>query len=144
MTTNAEMEEQIAEILRRHLRKEARIFRQLKGGRNSRVFRVDCADGEPVAVKAYFRSANDRRDRMGCEFRALQLLQREGLRNVAEPLIADAERHVAFYSFIEGAQASSTAISQDDISQVLDFLRTLKRIAASGRAEDFPPASEAW
>jgi phosphotransferase family enzyme len=143
MTTDAEMEEQIAEILRRHLRKEARIFRQLKGGRNSRVFRVDCADGEPVAVKAYFRSANDRRDRMGCEFRALQLLQREGLGNVAEPLIADAERQVAIYSFIEGAQASSAAISQRDISQVLDFLRTLKRIAASGRTADFSPASEA-
>jgi len=140
---NDELEENVDAALERAWGTRALAFEQLKGGRNSRVFRVSCADGRTVAAKAYFRSANDRRDRMGCEFRALQLLQKEGLRNVAEPLIADAERHVAIYSFIEGAQASSTAISQDDIFQVLDFLRTLKRIAASGRGADFPPASEA-
>jgi thiamine kinase-like enzyme len=138
-----ELEENVDAALQKAWGTEAVAFEQLKGGRNSRVFRVNCADGRIVAAKAYFRSANDRRDRMGCEFRALQLLRQEGLCNVAEPLIADAERHVAIYSFIEGAPVSSTAIAQGDISQVLDLLEALKQIAASGRAADFPPASEA-
>jgi thiamine kinase-like enzyme len=115
----------------------------LKGGRNSRVFRVDCTDGQAVAAKAYFRSARDRRDRMGCEFRALQLLQREGLRNVAEPLAMDEGRHVAIYGFIEGAQAFSSPITEQDIALVLDFLRTLQQIAQTRVPLDFPPASEA-
>ena len=115
----------------------------MKGGRNSRVFRVDCTDGEAVAVKAYFRSAQDRRDRMGCEFRALQLLEKEGLRKVASPLAADEERHVAVYEFIDGQQYIPKEISPAEIDQVVDFLRSLKEIADSGAATHFPAASEA-
>lgn len=143
MTVDAELEENVRQALQQHLGKEPSTFEQLKGGRNSRVFRVDCIGGDVVAAKAYFRSARDRRDRMGCEFRALQLLQREGLRNVAEPLAMDEDRHVAIYGFIEGAQAFSSPISEQDIAHVLDFLRRLKQIAQRGAAPDFPPASEA-
>jgi thiamine kinase-like enzyme len=143
MTSDPELEENIRDVLRRHLKKEARSFRQLKGGRNSRVFRVDCADGQAVAVKAYFRSAHDRRDRMGGEFRALRLLEGEGLRNVARPLAADEERHLAVYEFIEGEQVASSDISPADIDRVLDFLRALKQIADRGVAAHFPAASEA-
>jgi Phosphotransferase enzyme family len=143
MTSDSELENNIRAVLRRNLKKEAHTFQQLKGGRNSRVFRVDCADGEVVAVKAYFRSARDRRDRMGCEFRALQLLQREGLREVARPLAADKERHIAIYEFIEGTQLDYSEIKAADIEQTIDFLACLKRIAADGVAGGFPPASEA-
>jgi thiamine kinase-like enzyme len=143
MTTDHELEEKIRAVLRRELNKEARGFLQLKGGRNSRVFRVDCAEGEPVAVKAYFRSTRDRRDRMACEVRALQLLNAAGLRNVARPLVADDQEHIAVYELIDGTQVSSTDAKPADIEQVIDFLRSLKRIATSGIAPNFPPASEA-
>lgn len=143
MTSNPELEEQISEVLRRHVQKEVSAFRQLKGGRNSRVFRVECTDGETWAVKAYFRSTNDRRDRMGCEFRALELLQNEGVRQVATPIAADTERHIAVYEFIEGSHIFPSEITPADIEQLVDFLRSLKRIAASGVADHFPPASEA-
>lgn len=143
MTSDAELEANVRDVLRHRLKKEVRAFQQLKGGRNSRVFSVDCTDGEAVAAKAYFRSAQDRRDRMGCEFRALQLLQEEGLRNVARPLAADEERHVAVYEFIAGQQVASSEISHGDIDQVLGFLRALKQIATRGAATHFAPASEA-
>lgn len=143
MTSEAELEENIREVLRRDLNKEPRAFEKLKGGRNSRVFRVDCADGGTVAVKAYFRSTQDLRDRVGCEFRALQLLQREGLRKVATPLAADEARHVAVYEFIEGQQLPSGEINAMEVDQVVDFLRSLKQIADSGAAAHLPAASEA-
>jgi Phosphotransferase enzyme family len=143
MTTDPELEEKIRDVLRRKLKMDALAFHQMKGGRNSRVFRVDCANGTAVAVKAYFRSARDRRDRMGCESRALQLLQEQGLRKTAKPLLADNENHVAVYEFIEGRPVFSTEASFADIDQVLDFLRALKQIAASGVASVFPAASEA-
>jgi Phosphotransferase enzyme family len=143
MTNDPELEEKIRDILRHHLKMDAHAFHQIKGGRNSRVFRVDCANDTAVAVKAYFRSARDRRDRMGCEFRALQLLEERGLRKTAKPLVADEEQHVAVYEFIEGRQVPSSEVSLADIDQVLDFLRALKQIAASGVASVFPAASEA-
>jgi thiamine kinase-like enzyme len=143
MTSDAELEANIREILRRDLNKEPRAFQKLKGGRNSRVFRVDCTDGDAVAVKAYFRSAQDRRDRMGCEFRALQLLGKEGLRKTPRPLTANEERHVAVYEFIEGQQMRSEDINPGEIDQVGDFLRSLKEIADGGAATHFPAASEA-
>ena len=144
MTTEAsDAERDIREVLRRELKKEARVFQQLKGGRNSRVFRVDCSDGVPVAVKAYFRSAHDRRDRMGCEFRAFQLLHEEGLASVPEPLAADSRRHIAVYEFIEGTPVASADVSEGDVEQGLVFLRALKQIASSGAATEFPAASEA-
>src|SRR6266480_1878270 len=132
MTSDAELEENIGEMLRCNLKKEPRACQKLKGGRNSKVFRVDCTDGAAVAVKAYFRSAQDQRDRMGCEFRALQLLQQEDLHNVAAPLAADEARQVAVYDFIEGQPIPSSEVIPADIEQVLDFLRSLKQIAANG------------
>ena len=143
MTSDAELEEKIRGVLWRHLRMEARAFQQLKGGRNSRVFRVDDAEGRAVAVKAYFRSAQDRRHRMGGEFRALELLQKEGVREVPRPLAADEERHVAVYEFIEGRPVPSAEVSAPDIDQLADFLRTLKQIAPHGAVSHFPAASEA-
>lgn len=143
MTSDAKLKADIREVLRRHLKIEARTFQQLKGGRNSRVFRVDCAGGDAVAAKAYFRSAQDRRDRLGGEFRALRLLRKEGVREVARPLAADEERRVAVYEFIEGGQIPSAEISNGDIDQLLDFLRALKQIALGGAADHFPAASEA-
>lgn len=144
MPTDAEMtENDIREVLRRELHKEARAFEQLKGGRNSKVFRVDCADGARVAVKAYFRSANDRRDRMGCEFRAFELLHRHAIAKVPAPLASDGQRHIAIYEFIEGTPVSSREVAATDLEQVIDFLRTLREIASSGVATAFQPASEA-
>jgi hypothetical protein len=143
MSSVETMEEDIREVLRRELHKEARAFQQLKGGRNSRVFRVDCADGAAVAAKAYHRSTRDRRDRMGCEFRAFLLLRENDLRNVPTPLAADAERHVAVYELIEGAALGPNEIHEHDIAQLLDFVHALKQIASSGMATEFPAASEA-
>jgi hypothetical protein len=144
MTSAAKtMEEDIREVLRRELQKEARTFQRLKGGRNSKVFRVECADGAAVAVKAYFRSTRDRRDRMVCEFRAFHLLHERGLPSVPTPLAADPDRHIAIYEFIEGEPVASAEVRERDIAQVLDFLRALKQIASAGMATEFPAASEA-
>jgi len=143
MTDEAEVFENIRGIFHRDLQKEARAFQKLKGGRNSRVFRVECGDGCVFAVKAYFQSEHDRRDRMGCEFRALQLLQSEGLRETATPVAADASHGIAVYEFVEGESPNSATIGPAEIDQALGFLHALRAIARSGRAAHFPAASEA-
>ena len=143
MTPEPDLQRDIREVLLRDLDKQARAFQKLKGGRNSQVFRVGCEDGSVFAAKAYFQSAHDQRDRLGCEFRALQFLQDEGFREIAAPLAADTGRRVAIYEFVAGQPLRCKEIGDAEIDQAIDFLRRLKTLADSGKAGQFPPASEA-
>ena len=143
MTHDPDLERTIREMLFRDLKRKTRAIQQLKGGRNSRVFRVECEDGPAVAVKAYFKSANDPRDRIGCEFRALRFLRSEGLREIPVPLAMDAAHGIAAYEFAAGQPLRRGEAGEAEVDQAVTFLRTLKVIADSGRAGDFPAASEA-
>ncbi len=136
-TDDSDLQQDIREVLLRDLKKTARAFQKLKGGRNSRVFRVDCEDGSAVAVKAYFQSAQDHRDRMGNEFRALQFLKSEGLREVPAPLAADEARHIAAYEFVPGQLLRAEEIGEAEIGQAVEFLRKLKLLADSGKGQEF-------
>jgi hypothetical protein len=143
MTNDPELRRDIRELLSRDLGLKARAFQQLKRGRNSRVFRVDCDDGSAVAVKAYFKSPHDPRDRLGCEVRALRFLRSEGLRDLPAPLAVDAARGIAAYEFADGQPLQPGQASDAEVDQAVEFLRALKVIADSGRAGDLSPASEA-
>jgi hypothetical protein len=143
MTPETELQRGIREVLLRHLSRQACAFHQLKGGRNSRVFRVECDDGSVFAVKAYFQSAQDQRDRMGCEFRALRFLRDEGVQAIPTPLAADSARRIAVYEFVTGRPLPAEEVGDAELDQALAFLRTLKTLADSGKAAHLPPASEA-
>ena len=143
MTHEPDLRQSIREVLLRDLNKEARAFQKLKGGRNSQVFRVDCADGSVFAAKAYFQPVQDQRDRLGTEFRALQFLKSEGVRQIAVPVAADEARRVAVYEFVAGETLRAGEIGDADIDQAVEFLRALKTIADSGQASHLPAASEA-
>ncbi len=136
-----EPKEDIRAVLLRELREEARTFHKLKGGRNSQVFRVTCADGAKFAAKAYFQSDTDRRDRMGNEFRALRFLKVHGLRQIPAALAADETRRVGIYEYIEGQQLQ--AVGNGEIDQAVEFLGALQALASTGQAAHFPAASEA-
>jgi hypothetical protein len=143
MTQDSDLQQDIREVLLRDLKKRARAFQKLKGGRNSRVFRVDCDDDSAVAVKAYFQSAQDQRDRMGNEFRAFQFLKSEGLRKIPAPLATDAARRIAIYELVTGQPLRAEEIGEADIDQAVEFLWSLKNIADSGKGREFSGASEA-
>ena len=143
MIPEAEMEDHIRGLVLRDLGRTASAFTRLKGGRNSRVFRVECSDGTVFAAKAYFQSRHDRRDRMGCEYRALQFLKSEGVEQIAAPLASDETRHIAIYEFVDGHLMPDLEIGLSEIDQVVAFLGTLKRIADYGRCPFLEPASEA-
>jgi hypothetical protein len=143
MTSDPDLRPAIRGLLLRRLKKEARAFQMLKGGRNSRVYRVDCRDGSAVAVKAYFHSTRDPRDRMGCEVRALRFLRRAGLGQTPQLLAGDRARRVAVYEFVAGRHLRTGDIGAAEIEDAVAFLRALKTIADSGKGRSLPAASEA-
>ena len=139
--TEAEAQRDIRDVIFRELQKEARTFQKLKGGRNSQVFRVDCSEGPAFAAKAYFQSVDDRRDRIGNEFRALRFLKEEGLRQVPGALAADTARRIGIYEYIDGEHVRDAG--EAEIDQAVEFLRAMRSSSGSPNAAHFAAASEA-
>ena len=71
----------------------------LPGGRNNRVFRLECAEGE-FLFKPYFHSPEDSRDRLKHETLFLEYLFASGSTYAARLYVADPENHVALMEFI--------------------------------------------
>lgn len=111
------------------------------GGRNSQVFRLQAADGQSYALKAYFRHPGDSRDRLGTEFEALSFLWDQGFRTVPRPVAFDADQALGLYEFIDGARP--TAPTPEDIETAVAFLGNLRPLGALPQARVFAPASEA-
>jgi len=143
MTEEIELADRIRGLIRRDLGKEIVKFARLKGGRNSRVVRVDCDDGSVFAVKAYFYSSADPRDRMGCEYRALSFLNKEGMHQLAAPIFNDPELRIAVYEFVSGDPVNGGVIGNGEIDQSVAFLAALRKLATHEKAGHFGPASEA-
>jgi hypothetical protein len=143
MKEEIELQECIRALFRRHLGKEAASFERLQGGRNSRVVRVDCRDGSVFAVKAYFQSPSDPRDRMGCEYRALTFLKSEGIHQIATPICNDPEQRIAVYEFLKGNPLHGEVVGNGEIDQAVTFLAALRKLATPEKAGHFGPASEA-
>jgi hypothetical protein len=116
-----------------------RIVRAGSGG-NSRLYRVDCADGS-YALKSYPSRAQDRRDRLGVEFQALSFMHRHGLTDVPRALAADAEAGLGLYEWIDGELVGDPGPADADAAT--DFLARLHALRHAADAATLPLASEA-
>jgi hypothetical protein len=143
MTKESELQQLIRGLIRRNLGKEITSFEKLKGGRNSRVMRVDCQDGSIFAVKAYFQSAQDPRDRMGCEYQALTFMKKEDIHQVPTPLCYDSDGNIAVYEFVSGDPVHGDTIGNLEIDQAITFLVELRKLATPKKAGHIGSASEA-
>jgi hypothetical protein len=106
--------------------------RQVGGGRNSRVYRVDTGHGL-FALKQYPSLADDSRDRLTTETRALQWMAGHGIDTVPRVVSIDKTMHCVLLSWIEGAGVAE--VSPCDVDQVVNFLSALQRLR---RTFDFP------
>src|SRR6267143_6286074 len=132
-----------AELLARLLGEPVSKLDRVGRGRNSRVYRVSSRSGD-YAAKFYFQKTADGRDRMQVEFGALGFLWGQGVRRIARPIRADAERQVALYEFIEGGAIESSSVSGRDLDQIVAFAGELKQISMQPRAAAIEPAAEAF
>lgn len=115
---------------------------ELAGGRNSRVYRMECG-GRAVAVKLYFRHPLDSRDRLKTEFDSLTWLWARGLHEIPEPLAQDPAANLAVYEFLDGAAIPKGAAGAADLDAALDFLAQLKTLGPQAEPGRFAAASEA-
>ena len=113
------------------------------GGRNSQVYRLTDSNSQTYALKAYFRHASDKRDRLRTEFSSLQFLWESGVRDVPQPLVADWGAGCALYEYIDGQKIIPDTITNSEIDTAVGFLTSLKDLRDRDGASHLSPASEA-
>ncbi|WP_413208120.1 phosphotransferase [Rhodospirillum sp. A1_3_36] len=107
-------------------RGEPHGLKQLSGGKNNRVFRLDTDKG-PLVLKSYFRHADDPRDRLGAEWNFLTYAWGRGVRCVPEPLACDRHAQLGLYDFVEGEKLSANGITEQHIEAAADFISTVNQ-----------------
>jgi hypothetical protein len=122
-------------------RGRVRALTRLSGGNNNRVYRVETAAGETLALKLYFDDPRDPRDRLGAEWRFLRLAWTRGIRNVPEPLACDAAAHAALYGFVPGRRLLAAELAPAHIDAAIDFVLAVNAPPCDPLA--LAPASEA-
>jgi hypothetical protein len=141
--TNGVAESDVAHWAANALLGEAAELTRIGGGRNSRVYRAACAGDRRYALKLYFQSGQDTRDRRATEFTALQFLHRQGVDCVPAALASEPALGASLLSFIDGEPATAADAAEPDIDQLADFLIALQALARMPGAGALPIASEA-
>lgn len=135
--------ETIKQTATRLLNNNVLSIETIGGGRNSQVYRVIDAEAQVYALKAYFRHASDKRDRLGTEFSSLEFLWDNGIRNIPRPLKADQDAGCALYEYIDGQKIATDEITSDEIRAAVEFLTALKVLRKREGSDLLAPASEA-
>lgn len=117
--------------------------RPIGGGRNSRVYQINCQDSGRYIAKVYPASGAGQRDRLDAEFSSLSFLWDNGLRCVPRPVTDQPQAGWAVYEFIEGTNISSADVTARDIGQAVEFLSQLKDLRGNEGSADIGPAAEA-
>ncbi|MCK1359550.1 aminoglycoside phosphotransferase family protein [Bradyrhizobium sp. 199] len=108
-----------------------------RSGGNNRVFRLEMAEGPPLALKQY---PSDGRDRLGQEYDALSFLSRHGIMSTPRPVAQDADTFCALYQWFEG-EAAVLHPHEGDADQLADFLIELQKLRKAEGAQALRNAS---
>ena len=130
--------EAAASLLAQLGKRALHIVLPLPGGRNNRVWRVDCST-ESFLLKSYFWSESDPRDRLGQEWAFLEFLRSIGSCKAPEPLAKDAPSRFALLEFIAGDPPQE--IMESDILDAARFFAEMYSQRELGK--NLPPVSEA-
>ena len=130
---------EVREFVSRNFGPELSSVEELDGW-NSRVFKIVRKNGLcPVLVKAYAADINNRAE---VEFKALSFLRAGGIKEVPDPLLADIDKRICAYEYIEGRKLKSEEISGDDVEAAVSLLGKIAALSGTTKYASLPPAAE--
>ncbi|CBN55128.1 MULTISPECIES: phosphotransferase [Kamptonema] len=135
---------EIKSVCSRLLGSEVNHIQRIGGGRNSKVYKLTCANDSQYAAKLYFRHNSDKRNRLVTEFSSLQFLWENGVSQIPQPLVADKDFGCALYEYIEGSNILPQEATSNEISKAVDFLVKLAELKVRKNSHFLPLASEAF
>lgn len=116
----------------------------LLGGRNARVYRLDCAGGETYCAKIYPEgAAGSGGSRRGREYAALQFMWRGGIREIPEPIHTDPDAGYTVLRYVEGFPFAVEGVVDADVDFLTDFLVRLDGLKHEPASRALGEASEA-
>ena len=119
-------------------------LKQLSGGANNQVYRVEMANHAPLVLKRYFHSPADTRDRFHSEKSFYDLITATGQpAPIAKPLTWDREQRLGLFTWIEGRRLELAEVTREKVDQALAFYFMLNDGRRTPEAEAAPNASEA-
>src|SRR4051812_14558711 len=110
------------------------------GGRNSRIYRVDCGTRN-FALKQYPSRQADTRDRLGTEVGALTLMERCNVSDVPRVIGVDRNHGYALLTWIDGAAVRE--VTDADVDAAIAFLGAIHALRGTPWAAEQPAAAEA-
>jgi hypothetical protein len=110
------------------------------GGRNSRIYRIDCG-ARNFALKQYPSRQADARDRLGTEVGALTLMERCNVSDVPRVVGVDRNHGYALLTWIDGAAVGEVADA--DVDAAIAFLGAIHALRHTPWAQEQPAAAEA-
>lgn len=123
------------------LGREVESLEAALGGRNNRMFRARCADGNSFAFKVYGPREDDPRDRMSAEIAGLIFLERYNVSAVPRVVAEDARTGCAAFEWIDGGPANPPSVM--DVDAALRFVAELEALSGVDGTERLPLASAA-
>lgn len=116
---------------------------RIGGGRNSRVFKADCTDGQCYVVKEYFQHPGDPRDRRRTEWLACTFMHENGITCIPKAISLHDQTNTAVFEYIEGKSISSKDCGKDILAQFCSFWELLYALRKQGLHASLPAASDA-
>ncbi len=115
-------------------------IREVKRGRNSKVFRLESLQ-KIYICKQYPNRVDSGRSRLESEFSVLKFLNKEGIENIPKPLFCNKAYNLAAYSFLEGTVIKK--VNTDVINGAIKFYQKLNKFSYIDYQSNIPNAAEA-
>ncbi len=94
-------------------------------------------------VKVYYRGNKNLKRKSAVEYQSLKYLWNNGIRSIPEPFIYDKENKIAVFEYVEGQRIDRRKLTNEDILEVISFIRSLYRLSKSEKNGYPYDASEA-
>ena len=117
---------------------------QIKGGKNSRIYKAIRKKSSDLIIKQYFKHKNDKRDRLKTEVTAISFLCRNNIKNIPHLVYSDHEQNIALFEWIDGNPLLPGHVTYKDIDSVIDFLISIQYLRGNNESQTLPDASEAF
>ena len=106
-----------------------KIFRvnKIKGQRNSQLYKIIYKDGLIAALKNYPAEDLDRRKRLKREYESLQLMKKNGFKDVSKVLYQDENLNIIIFQWISGIKPIK--IDNHELNKSINFIKKIKKIS---------------
>jgi len=105
----------------------------VNGGGNNRVYKVETVS-ETLLLKFYPVQAEDKRDRIGHEYDALEFMNNNGIKQIPKPLVINREHNCALYEWINGRRIDNA--TNEHVESLATFLLDLQNLREADGASE--------